>query len=101
MAISGKKARRIVVDDERYVWAVSEDSGYSVLIVQSATGSGQRLEVQVSWEDTGTGSQTPVSLTPHIVAEAIRDATQQGWVPNKANPKPLRRRLLSGGKFAD
>lgn len=97
MALSKKASRTIKVGTATYRWLVSEDSGYSVLVVQSESGFGQILEVIIDWESTVgdkiSNSLGPVAVTPSIVSSTINQAVHGGWDPSAAITKPFRRRL--------
>lgn len=81
-----KNSRAIEVGDESYRWAVSGDSGFNVLVVQHAAANGQRVEVIASTPDEGG----PASITPALVAQAVREAMQIGWKPkDRASPLVL------------
>ncbi len=82
MAMSKKSSRSISVDGHSYRWAVSEDSGYSVLVVQDGSGKGSKLEVQVPWAASDIGADIgPVAVTPAKVVSAIQQALRLGWDP--------------------
>jgi len=53
MALSKKKSRAIAVDGEDYRWSFSPDSGFSIIVVQAAMGTGQKLEVYIHWDQYG------------------------------------------------
>ena len=99
MALSRKRSRTLKVGSETYRWSVSEDSGYSVLVVQSATGSGQKREVIQSWADPAPAGSAarpgPSPITPGQVADAIRMALARGWEPDRRDPQPFRHSLES------
>jgi hypothetical protein len=96
MALSKKGSRAIVVGGDSYRWAVSEDSGYSVLVAQNAEGSGQKLEVTVEWQDTDAGSGPP-PITPAMVASVVEAALAQGWDTDARAKGAFARRLQSDG----
>ena len=82
MALAKRSSRSIVVDDVAYRWVFSLDSGYGVLVVQHASGSGQRLEAQTALLDPGQQG----SLTSVGVARVIRFALESGWTPTRSAP---------------
>ena len=105
MAISKKKSRKIVVDGQAYRWAVSEDSGYSVVVVQSDLGSGQKLEALLDWAcrtstATGAGVRIP-EITPAMVSQLVRSALREGWRSEARGVPPLKKRLLPDGCLVD
>lgn len=108
MAISRKNSRRIVVDDAAYRWSVSEDSGYSKLVIQHAAGRGQKLEITVRWTVGWTltvdghvsHSIGPASVTPAMVKSVIRFAGSLGWQAERPHPQPLTYRLQRDGSLA-
>jgi hypothetical protein len=82
MTISKKASRSIAVNEQQFHWAVSEDSGYSNLIVQGANGHGQKLEVQFSWTSTTDGHIIQIPITPAVVVDAIKFGFENGWKPD-------------------
>ena len=103
LSISAKSSRKIVVETTSYVWAVSEDSGYSVLVVQVATGKGQKLEVTVNWSNPQMGVSDahhgPVPITPRMVAKNINAALNLGWQPQSLDKKAFRCRRKGNDKL--
>ena len=79
MAFRKKSSRLITVELNQYRWSVSEDSGFSVFVVQSAAGNGQRLEVIVNWETNSSDNIQPPAITPSIVSYAISAAIREGF----------------------
>jgi hypothetical protein len=83
VTLARKGLRRISVDDRKYVWKVSVDSGYFTLVVELASGAGQRLEARTR-HDRKQGDKR--SITPGGVAAVIRAALQEGWTPAAKKP---------------
>lgn len=85
MTLPGRKSRGITVDGVAFRWAVSPDSGYMWLVVEHASGSGQRVEAVFDYG---------VPLTPAVARRVIERALATGWRPLEGGLKPLR---LDGG----
>ncbi len=96
MAISRKNARQISVDQRSYTWAVSQDSGFIVLVVQDTLTNGKKLEVIVS-DDRNIiieknsfsiqyGDARSLVVTPALVAFIIRESLKMGWAPQDTGP---------------
>jgi len=87
VSLSTKGSRPITVDDEPYRWAVSPDSGYSVLVVQSAKGNGAKLLVSMDWLAVDANASVNEELgnllrvTPGLVVTVVRQALANGWEP--------------------
>lgn len=84
MALSKKGSRSIHVDGADYRWAFSNDSGYSVVMVQSAEGMGQKLAVYIHWSEitySFRDDNGSIKVTPGLVRDMICGALKQGWVP--------------------
>jgi len=78
-------------DGVAYRWTVSPDSGYDVVIVQSAQGIGAKLLVTVdgSYGESHAGKAIPEAtegraITPGLVVTIVRLARDQGWSPDVA-----------------
>ena len=84
MSLAAKGSRPISIDGEAYRWAVSPDSGYNVIVVQAADGSGAKLLVYVSYTDVRYASADAdgqLAVTPALVTSIVRQARQNGWQP--------------------
>jgi hypothetical protein len=81
MALARKGSRAIHVDGIDYRWALSPDSGYSVLIVQHAQANGSKLTIYITPDEKTAGSaeETEAPVTPSLVSELIRQALELGW----------------------
>ena len=96
MTLSKRKSRTIVVDENEYRWSPSQDSGYMVLVVQSISGEGRKLEVIISDDkniiiENGSytienGDTNKLLITPKLVQRIIRDALRIGWNPTEMDP---------------
>lgn len=82
VAIARRGSKRITVADVEYRWAVSEDSGYKVIVVQHASGSGQRLEARTSV----SVDYRQIAVRPGAVAKLIEAAIDEGWEPESSGP---------------
>lgn len=85
MSLARKRSRAIEVDGESYRWALSPDSGYDVIVVQSAAGTGAKLRVYAAHDNARFNSVNdngPYAVTPALVTLIIRQAREQGWQPN-------------------
>ena len=86
MALGKKGSRTITVDDVVYRWAVSPDSGYSVVIVQSENGDGEKLLVSINWMQerySFSGDDGSLKITPGLVRMLIQKGIEAGWSPDK------------------
>lgn len=99
MAIAKKGSRIIVIDGVRYRWRVSPDDGFMDLVAEHASAPGQRLSVQIDYEDErrpiGKGAfatKQGRSIDPGTVHVVILSAIAQGWDPESRGP-PLRFRF--------
>lgn len=76
MALSKKKSRPITVDGQDFRWQFYEDSGFSSVTVQFASGSGQKLVVQIPGP-----AHIHDPVTPAIVEHLIVSSMKLGWRP--------------------
>ena len=86
MSLAAKHSRTINVDDEAYRWAVSPDSGYDVLVVQAADGTGAKLLTTVDYSGTTYASADEngsLAISPALVVSIIRQSRENGWQPNE------------------
>lgn len=82
MSISKAASRTIQVNGTEYVWAVSVDSGFLTIVVQHASGSGQKLEAttgQWNWGDKR-------AITPADIRKIAEHALSAGWTPLERGP---------------
>ncbi len=89
MGLAKKGSRLFVVGDAEYRWAVSPDSGYTVLVVESASDPGQRLEAYLDYE-TQPPNVEAVQITPAVVRRVVVRAVSAGWRPREKGLKPFR-----------
>lgn len=89
MALAKKESRMLVTGDVRYRWVVSPDSGFMVLVVIDDESSGQKLEVQMDYDDLSM-PQKHRQITPSLVLGCIEEALQRGWQPRTPDLKPFR-----------
>ena len=90
MAITKKGSRRIVVDTMSYRWTIRPRPTYVQALAQAHMSFAVELEsggqttllvtVDVARPDNWMGAETQ-SVSPSIVARAIRQALSQGWYP--------------------
>ena len=86
MSLAAKSSRTINVDGEAYRWAVSPDSGYDVLVVQAADGTGAKLLTTVDYSGityATADANGVLAITPGLVVSVIRQANENGWQPNR------------------
>jgi len=93
-----------MVNDFGYLWALSQDSGYYVLVVQSESGEGKKLEIVIPWNEREikqselaikvNDSQQAI-ITPAIVSGLISLARHKGWNPSKQDA-PVEMSLRNG-----
>jgi len=96
MALSNRKSRKIIVDNEPYRWSPSQDSGYMILVVQHESGKGKKLEVVISDDknivvENGSysievGDTDKLIITPKLVQKIILDAIRMGWNATELGP---------------
>lgn len=65
------------------------NSGFATIVIQHASGVGQRLEAQTGEWHHGEDR----SISPGAVAAIVRYAIDQGWRPTSTRP-PLRLRNI-------
>lgn len=90
MALSRRSSREILLDGVSYRWAVSIDSGFGVVVIQHGSGSGQRLEAQISPWNHGDDR----SVTPRGIATLVSYGLSHGWDPETSGP-PLQLKNVS------
>jgi hypothetical protein len=90
MTINKKSSRKIVVNDEYFVWTVSPGSGYIILIAELETYKGRRLEVYIASDIDNLWVNFPNTehlnlkiIRPKDVEYFIRQALEQGWNPKE------------------
>lgn len=86
MSFAAKNSRAITVDGISYRWALSPDSGYDVLVVQSASGVGVKLRVYIAYSTVAYSGAEPdgrLSVTPGLVTAIIRQACEHAWLPSE------------------
>ena len=103
MSLSKRKSRLISVNNKKYRWSPSQDSGYMVLVVQNESGKGKKLEVIISDNnnivvENGSysieiGEVNKLIITPNLVSKIISDALKMGWKPMELGP-PIELSLL-------
>ena len=89
MALAKKESRTLVTGGIRYRWVVSPDSGYMVLVVINDESPGQKLEVQMDYDDL-SAHQEHRQITPGFVVGCIEEGLQRGWQPRTPELKPFR-----------
>ncbi|MGI9379152.1 MAG: hypothetical protein ACR2OW_05820 [Methyloligellaceae bacterium] len=82
MAISKSKSRPITVEGIDYRWALFENSGWNDLTVQSASGNGKKLTVQIEWNPDNVSPLPYNPVKPSFVEMAIKFGLENGWNPN-------------------
>ena len=88
------ESRAIHVEGRNYRWAVSPDSGYMNLVLQDGSGSGQRVLIQMDYEDVALEGHSLVQrrrVTPGFVRRCIREAAAFGWKPAESGTEILMR----------
>ncbi len=93
MALRKSSSRSIVIDGETYRWTVSDNIDVVDVTIQLAGGSGRKLVLHFSPQIRP--EQSPPSVTPALVAQAVQLATASGWVPEESGPA-LHGRLNEG-----
>ncbi len=81
MGLARKGSATIAVDGARYRWVIAPDDGWMDLIVQDASGRGQKLSIQMDYEDDREKHTQGRIVTPSLVASLIRRARALGWKP--------------------
>ena len=98
MALAKKGSRRITVEGVPYRWVLSPDDGYMVLVAESESTPGQRLEAFFQYHDLYEPAKPEVSrivgqrraVTPGVVREVILAALTRGWQPSQRGLPPFR-----------
>lgn len=78
MAMSKAGSRPIHAGGADYRWSFFQNSGYDDVTVQSASGTGQKLAVQIM--------APGLSVTPDLVTQSIAFALTSGWTPGEPGP---------------
>ncbi len=99
MALSKKKSRPITVDGIEYRWIFFENSGWNDLTIQSASGKGDKLTVQIKWEPDPGDTLPYKTITPSFVEQAIKFGKVNGWSEDTQR-KPFHCRY-SDGSFSN
>lgn len=94
MALAKKGSRTLVTGSIRYRWVVSPDSSFMVLVVIHDESSGQKLEVQIDYDDPSE-HQKHRQVTPNFVVRCIEEGLQKVWQPRTPGLKPFRISLQS------
>jgi len=85
MTLAKKGSKPITVEGTDYRWAVSPDSGYAVLVVQSASGRGAKLIIYVDWSRykySFSHTTGIIEIKPSLVGRLIGQARRKGWQPS-------------------
>ncbi|MEM7342118.1 MAG: hypothetical protein AAF467_25985 [Actinomycetota bacterium] len=85
MALARRGSKSIEVGGIRYRWAVSQDSGYKVIVVQSDAGAGQKLEASTSYRN----DSSQLAIRPSDVRAVIEAALAGGWAPDQRGAPPF------------
>jgi hypothetical protein len=86
MGLAKKGSRKIRVENSEFRWVVSPDSGFMVIVIETAKDPGQRLFIQIGYNDTRSASGYCVQtqkITPALVRQIILKAQAIGWTPSK------------------
>lgn len=90
MTLPRKDACSIIVGNHTYRWAVSPDSGFMWLIVESAEHGAQRLEAQFKYHYHDTHSAQRRRICPSVVRQIVEIALARGWQPAQRSGQPFR-----------
>ena len=99
MAFSKTKSRPITVEGKEYRWVFFENSGWNDLTVQSASGKGKKLTVQIKWKPNNVDPLPYLPIKPSFIAKAIKFGLENGWQPDTEG-KPFRCRFSEGSFLA-
>jgi hypothetical protein len=90
MTINKKSLRKIIVNNENFVWTVSPSSGNIILIAELGSNNGRRLEVYVEsdidsyWLNFPDSEQLNLKIIrPKDVEFFISHALDQGYNPRE------------------
>ncbi|ULL16409.1 hypothetical protein DVH26_19360 [Paenibacillus sp. H1-7] len=90
MTINKKTSRKIVVNEEHFVWTVSPGSGYIIMIAELESYKGRRLEVYIAsdidslWVNFPNTEHLNIKvIRPNVVEYFIRQAFEEGWNPKE------------------
>ena len=88
--LSKKKSRPIVVEDTRFRWAISPDSGYVVFVAEREDIKGRKIEVYIDTDINNFWVEFPnidklnlKVIKPKDAANIISQAIHLGWKPNE------------------
>jgi hypothetical protein len=86
MGLAKKGSRKINVENTEYRWTVSPDDGFMVIVVEKRENPGQRLSVQIGYDDERSHSGVSVQrqkITPSLIRQVILKARSLGWTPTQ------------------
>ncbi|MBY0013939.1 hypothetical protein [Paenibacillus typhae] len=90
MTINKKDGRKITVNAEPYIWAISPDSGYIVMVAEHESVKGRRLEVYIQSDIDSFWVNVPHTehlnqkiVRPKDAAHFINQAIERGWNPQE------------------
>jgi hypothetical protein len=96
VTLARKGSRKLALDEHEYRWAVSGDDGYLVLVIESATNHGQRLEAVFKYHNEVPDASGFLRMagqlrviTPEVVRSVIQLALERGWRPLQTKLKPF------------
>src|SRR4051812_11609673 len=98
MALARRGTRKIQVDNTAYRWVVSPDDGFMRIVIEKAEVEGQRLSVQIDYNDQPSASGKSVQgqrIAPSLIRQIILEAPCLGWTPEKRGKELFLR--LEGG----
>lgn len=88
MTINKKDGRKITVNAEPYIWTLSPDSGFIVMVAEHAFVRGSRLEVYIQSDIDSVWVNFPHTehlnqkiVRPKDAAHFITQAIELGWNP--------------------
>lgn len=93
--LSKKKSRPITVDEKKYRWSISPDSGYVVFVAENADNPARKIEVYIEtdidkmWLEFPQGNNLKLKIIkPKDATSIIRQAVNLGWDSTERG-KPL------------
>lgn len=94
MGLARKGSRSLHVKGRDYRWVVSPDDGYMVIVVEAASGEGQRMHAEIEYRDVtredGRIVGQKANVSPGVVRRAIVHALAEGWQPEQGGLTPFR-----------
>lgn len=80
MGLAKKGSYAISVDAHQYRWAVSPDSGFMDLVIQDASGRGQRVSIAIDYDDKVVDDSKEPGKSRHIQTRQVTPASVKAMI---------------------